>query len=273
MMKHGERMSSLIILIATLYGSMVIGMVLMQRHMMYKPVAGNIVPEDFGLSGFSDITITDHETSLQLWYKEAVGDLPTIIYFHGNAGHLGDRAGLFSALAGKGLGIAAVSYRGYGKSKGSPHEHGIYSDARAAVKWVRSRGIPLTNIAFYGESLGTGVAVKMATEFQPKALFLQAPYTSVVNRAAEIYWYVPVKYLMRDRFDSLTRIKQVTSPLMIFHGRLDDVIPAHHAERLLAEANEPKNAMFFDHVMHADFDDEVIAEQVLSALANTDVSR
>jgi fermentation-respiration switch protein FrsA (DUF1100 family) len=260
-------MGSIILIVTVVYAALVIALVLLQRKMMYRPDATDAIPAFHGLAHFSDVEIESEDgTPLQLWYHEAHENMPTIIYFHGNAGHLGDRAGLFDALANKGFGVAAVSYRGYGKSKGRPHERGIYADARAAIKWVKSRGIPFSNIAFYGESLGTGVAVKMATEYSPKALFLQAPYTSVVKRAAEIYWYVPVRFLLRDHFDSLSHIRKVTSPLTIFHGKLDDVIPAHHAEALLAVANDPKRAIYFDDVGHTDFDNHVITQHVMDVM-------
>ncbi len=260
-------MASLFITLVVIYGVLLVGMTVFQRKLMYKPVAEDIVPAHHGLVGFEDIQIkSDDGTKLHLWYHEAKNGRPTIIYFHGNAGHLGDRAGLFAALAERGLGVAAVGYRGYGKSHGNPHEKGIYADARASVKWVKSRGIGMSNIAFYGESLGTGVAVMMATEFQPKYLFLQAPYTSVVNRAAEMYWFVPVRWLIRDHFDSLSRIHKIKTPLMIFHGRMDPVIPIKHAQTLMERAVEPKRAIFFDTVQHTDFDNALLAEHVMSAL-------
>lgn len=253
--------------IGLLYGTVLLCMAVFQRKLMYHPDAADIAPSHFGLSGFEDITLTSEDgTPLHMWYREADKGRATVIYFHGNAGHLGDRAGLFAALAAKGLGVAAVSYRGYGKSRGAPHEKGIYADARSAVRWVKARGIGLSNVAFYGESLGTGVAVKMATEFSPRYLFLQAPYTSVVNRAAEIYWFAPVRALIRDHFDSLSRIHLVKIPLMIFHGRMDPVIPIRHAETLFEHANEPKHAVYFDTVSHTDFDNAAIAEHVAELL-------
>lgn len=260
-------MTTLLLTAVVIYGALLVGMTLFQRKLMYHPIKGDIAPEHYGLAHFQDLIInSDDGTKLQLWYHEARDNLPTIIYFHGNAGHLGERASLFDALAKQGMGVAAISYRGYGKSDGSPSEQGIYRDARAIVKWVKARGIGLSDIAFYGESLGTGVAVKMAIEFSPKHLFLQAPYTSVVNRAAEIYWFVPVRLLIRDHFDSLSRIHQVRTALSIFHGRMDDVIPIAHAEMLLERANEPKRAIFFDTVGHSEFDSQVITKHMMEAL-------
>lgn len=141
--------------------------------------------------------------ALQLWYKPAAPAMPTIVYFHGNASHIGNRAGIYSALANKGFGVLALSYRGYGKSEGTPSESGLYTDARAAIGYLTSvQEIPISHIIIYGESLGTGVSVQMATEFDIAGLALQAPYTSVVGRAAEIYFYVPVHLLIQDKYNS-----------------------------------------------------------------------
>ncbi len=260
-------MSNILATIALLYLLLVAGMAVFQRRLMYHPVSAPVSPAAFGLTDFEDVELSGNdETVIQLWYKEPVADSPTIVYFHGNAGNLGDRAGILAALANKGLGVAAVSYRGYGKSQGRPSEKNIYADARNALRWVQSRGIAVSNIALYGESLGTGVAVKIASEYRVRALFLQAPYTSVVDRAAEIYWFLPVRLMLRDRFDSISIIKKVAAPLMIFHGKRDEVIPPHHANRLLAEANEPKQAIFFDEVGHTEFNSELIATHVANSL-------
>lgn len=263
----------LIALAAALYGSLVLYMAVFQRQLMYHPARADADPALYGLPHQDIFIDSDDGTRLQLWYHEARPGMATVIYFHGNAGHLGNRADLLGALIDTGLGVAAISYRGYGKSHGSPHEQGIYADARAAIRWVLSRGIPMTDIAFFGESLGTGVAIKMAGEFAPRALFLEAPYTSVAGRAAEIYWYMPVRLLIRDRFDSLAHIRQVRAPLTIFHGRLDPVIPLHHAERLYEAASEPKRFLVFDDVGHTEFDNRLLAGHVAEALHSPDPAR
>lgn len=259
-------MTYIIVYIIVGYIALLVLLTLFQRQLMYHPVMAEVTPSSYGLPHQDIVLKSEDGTLLQLWYHEAEPGQPTILYFHGNAGNLSDRVDLFAAFIRKGLGVAAVSYRGYGKSKGKPHEKGIFSDARTAIKWVKARGIPLSDMAYYGESLGTGVAVKMAVEMPPKALFLQAPYTSVSGRAAEIYWYVPVRFLIRDHFNSLAHIKQVHVPLTIFHGKLDQVIPVHHAEMLLAAANEPKQAVFFDDVGHTDFNSQTLATHVAETL-------
>lgn len=249
----------------TLYSGILAFMAIFQRKLLYLPDKKIGGPEIYGLVGFSEYFIkTPDNFSLQAWYKPAKADMPTILYFHGNASHMGNRAGIYSALARKGFGVLSVSYRGYGKSEGSPHEQGLYTDARTAIAFLTEQNkIPLENIILYGESLGTGVAVHMAQEYKVRALILQAPYTSVTGRAAEIYFFLPVKLVMYDHFDSISKIANIKSPLLILHGELDITIPIHHGKTLLAAAPEKKQAIYFHDVGHNNFDSSAIAENVL----------
>ena len=235
-----------------------------QRQLIYHPDKNIGPPAQYGLEGFSEyfITTADH-ISIQLWYRPAAPGFPTIVYYHGNAYHLGNRAGIYAALAGQGFGVMAVSYRGYGKSGGKPSEQGIYNDARAAIAFLtEQQHIPLTQIMLYGESLGTGVAIQMATEYNVGALILQAAYTGVAARAAEIYFYVPVRLLIADRYHSLDKISKVKAPLLLFHGERDNVIPVAHGRAVFDAAASPKQSFFFPHGSHNDFDSHVISAHV-----------
>lgn len=258
-------MNSLLISIAVIYLLVLAVMTIFQRSFLYVPDKQIAAPEQYGLSGFSEEFIkTTDNIAIQIWFKPAAANMPTIIYFHGNASHMGNRAGIYSALASKGFGVLAVSYRGYGKSEGSPTEEGLYNDARAAVGFLTEKQkIPLNNIMLYGESLGTGVATKMASEYNFAGVILQAPYTSASGRAAEIYFFLPVKLVMKDHFDSLGRIKHIKSPLLILHGEQDETIPIRHGKTLLEAANQPKEAIFFPDVGHNNFDSATVANGVL----------
>lgn len=251
--------------VITLYSGIVAYMAIFQRKLLYLPDKSIGNPEIYGLSGFSEHFIKTHDNVLiQAWYKPAKDGMPTILYFHGNASHMGNRAGIYSALSGQGFGVLSISYRGYGKSEGSPHEQGLYADARTAIAFlVQENKIPLDNIILYGESLGTGVAVQMAQEYDVKAVILQAPYTSVSGRAAEIYFFMPVKIIMLDHFDSLSKIAKIKSPLLILHGELDITIPIRHGKTLLQAATCKKEAVFFHDVGHNNFDSTAIAANVL----------
>ncbi len=259
-----KNMINFIVVCAILYATLVVVMTVFQRKLLYHPDKHIGAAEQYGLVGFSEYFVkTADGISVQMWYKPAKAGEKTIIYYHGNASHIGNRAGIYSALAGEGFGVLALSYRGYGKSDGEPSEQGIYSDARSAINFLtETQKIPLDKIILYGESLGSGVAVQMASEQKFAALVLQAPYTSVTNRAAEIYWFLPVRLMLRDHFESLNKISLVKSPVLIFHGELDATIPIEHGKQLLAAANEPKQAVFFADVEHNNFDSGVIADHV-----------
>ena len=236
-----------------------------QRHLIYHPDKNIGPPAQYGLEGFTEQFITTADgVSIQLWYRPAAPGFPTVVYFHGNAAHMGNRAGIYTALAKKGFGVLGVSYRGYGKSGGSPSEQGIYEDARTAIKFLTdAQHIPLKRIILFGESLGTGVAVQMATEYNVGALMLEAPYTSVAARAAEIYFYVPVNLMIQDKFDSINKIARVKAPLLLFHGELDQTIPIAMGRALLGAATSAKQGFFFPNGSHNDFDSHVISAHVL----------
>lgn len=255
--------------VITLYSGIVAFMAIFQRKLLYLPDKKIGSPEIYGLTGFSEYFIkTSDNISIQAWYKPARDGMPTILYFHGNASHMGNRAGIYSALAGKGFGVFSISYRGYGKSEGSPHEKGLYTDAQAAISFLTQENkIPLDHLILYGESLGTGVAVEMAQEHNVKAVILQAPYTSVSGRAAEIYFFMPVKLVMVDHFDSLSKITKIKSPLLIIHGELDITIPIRHGKRLLEAATTQKESVFFNDVGHNNFDSTEIAANVLDFIS------
>lgn len=235
-----------------------------QRKLIYHPETDILEPSAYGLTGFSDHAITVGDQKVQAWYHAARDGFPTIVYYHGNATHLGNRAGIYKALADKGFGVLAPGYRGYGKSTGTPTEMGIYEDARLALDYLHTTlGVPLDRTMLYGESLGTGVAVQMATEHDVRAVVLVAAYLSVSRRAEEMYPFVPVRLLLKDRFDSYSKITRINAPLLQFHGEQDDVIPVSHGRKLFETAHAPKHSVFFPDNGHNDFDTTLISDHVL----------
>lgn len=226
-----------------------------QRHLVFKPSGQLEAPAHYGLTDITPITLTTGDgVHIRAWYHPAPSDTaPMVMYFHGNSGNLGGRAKKIKLLA-EHMGVIAISYRGYSGSEGEPSEQGFYEDARTALRYAHSLGIHDSRIIVYGESLGTGVAVQMATEYTVAGLVLEAPYTSLPALGAREYPYVPVAYLMKDKFDSLAKITHINSPLLIFHGEADPTIPIDHSRTLLANANAPKEAVFFPSIHHTDFD-------------------
>lgn len=168
-------------------------------------------------------------------------DRPTIIYFHGNAGHLGNRLFKAKLFVARGYGVALVGYHGYDGNPGFPSEQNLYADARAAIHAVRHKKISDKDIVLYGESLGTGVATQMATEMPDiRALVLEAPYTSVPDVAQKRYWFFPVHPLIKDRFESAGKITALKMPILVIHGTRDLTVPYSFGRKLYNLVNSDK---------------------------------
>ena len=180
---------------------------------------------------------------------------PVLVYFHGNAGHIGHRADRLRPYLDAGFGALLVEYRGYGGNPGRPTEEGLYADARAALDFLTRRSVAADRMVFYGESLGTAVAVQMAVEQDCAAVVLEAPFTSVAAVAQSRYWMFPVRRLVRDKFDSLAKIGDLRCPLFVMHGDRDGVVPIRYGRELFAAAREPKESKWFAEGTHTNFDD------------------
>jgi fermentation-respiration switch protein FrsA (DUF1100 family) len=255
------------------YLLLAVGMYLFQRSFMYFPDPSPALAADYQLEGFTTATLTAADgTALTAWIHKAKAGMHTIIYFHGNAGHLGYRAEKFRTFAAAGFGLVAVSYRGYGGSEGSPTQDGLYSDAAAALAYAREvLKIPQHRLILYGESLGTGIATYLATKHPDIALLvLEAPYRSVEDRAKEMYPYLPVRYLITDRYPLLALLPAVKSPVLIFHGTKDVIIPFAHGQAVYAAASDPKRFVVFEGKGHINFDSARLVEEIRQSLILSD---
>lgn len=201
------------------------------------------------------------------WYWPAPPGGATVAVFHGNAGHLGDRVDKFRPLRQAGHGLLLCGYRGYGGNPGRPTEAGLLCDARAALDWLAGQGgRPLV---LHGESLGTAVAVALAAEGRGDALVLEAPFDRAASVAAAIYWWLPVRRLIRDRWDSLARIGRVRQPLLWLHGSDDAITPLALGRRLFEAAPGPKRAVVVEGGGHVEFLEErpAVMAEVLAFVA------
>jgi fermentation-respiration switch protein FrsA (DUF1100 family) len=225
---------------------------LMQRSMLYHPTATRIPPAEAGLPEAQEVVLTTSDgEKLIAWHVPPRGDKPVVIYFHGNAEIVAWRAQQHRATIADGTGLIAVNFRGYGGSTGTPTEDGLHRDAQAAYAFAAER-YPPRRIALWGSSLGTGVAVRLASEKPVGKLILESPYTSTAEVAASLFPWAPVRWLMKDQLHSDQRIGAVHVPLLIIHGAMDDVIPIRLGERLFALANEPKRFIRYDKAGHND---------------------
>lgn len=217
-----------------------------QRDMQYHPhavvpdPAGSIVPEMAAVR----IETEDGLRPLAWWAPPADRTRPVIVYFHGNGGTVASRAGQARILLDAGYGVLLAGYRYNAGAGGEPSEVGLIADGHAAVEFLRVRGFPLERMVLYGESLGTGVAVAIAAGREVGAVILEMPYTSIADVAQDHYSFLPVRWLVKDSFDSLSRIGRIRAPLLVLHGEDDQLIPVRFARALFAAAPEPKEAHF-----------------------------
>ena len=152
-----------------------------------------------------------------------------------------------------------LSWRGFNGNAGKPTEKGLYQDARSAVDWLINQGISEESIIIYGESLGTGVATEISQNDNFAGIILESPFTSIADAAKIYYPYLPIDLLIKDRYDSLKKIKNINTPILIMHGKKDDVVPFKMGEELFDKANQPKFSYFSendDHMM--EFNDQLI---------------
>lgn len=250
---------NLLLTVAIGYGVLGAMVYLTQRSMLYPGASGGPLPAaDWGER--VSIATPDGEQLVAL-HAPAPSGRPTILFLHGNADRI-DRYGFLArGLAERGVGLLALSYRGYPGSTGAPSEAGLLADGLAAYDWLAAR--TEAGVAVLGQSLGSGVGVHVAAERPAAALVLVSAYDSVLAVARRLYFFLPVAPLIRDRFRSDLRIARATQPKLFVHGRRDSVIALSHGESLYAAAPEPKRMLVLDAAGHNDiWSNELIAEIV-----------
>ncbi|MCW5829605.1 MAG: alpha/beta hydrolase [Deltaproteobacteria bacterium] len=227
-------------------------------------LAGRRFPAGPWATSASDQWITTADgVKIHAWYarpesRQTGGATPapdnplTILYFHGNAGSIADRHGIMLSFVELGAAVLAVDYRGYGRSEGKPGEKGLYLDAEAAWNHLTGPlGVPAERIILFGKSLGGGPAVELATRVRPAGLFLQSTFTSIPDMARELLPFVP-RFLIRTKMDSLAKIRNVRCPVLIIHGRRDEIVPFRMGQKLYESAPEPKRFVEIAHARHND---------------------
>lgn len=238
-------------------------MYVFQDRLLYDPDPRRTPPSDVGLTMAEEIALKSADgTSLVAWYTPPQAGQPTILFLHGKGGALKDRPNRYRHYVGNGFGVLFLSYRGFGGSEGIPSEPGFIADATAAYNWLLAAGMTPEQIVLVGESLGTGVAVQLAAREKVGAVALEAPYASVAEVAAQRYWWVPVNYLIKDRYDSLARIAEIGVPLLIHHGDVDRAVPIASGRKLYDRAKAPKQFVELKGQGHFIFHEEVFDREL-----------
>ena len=224
-----------------------------QRNLLYHPSENNYQSDKIQFD-YDEIYIeVDEEIKLKSWLIEKdFKKYKTLVLFHGNAGHLSNRIYKLNELYKLDINILLISWRGFSGNRGSPTEQNLYKDAEAAIKWLNEKKINNNQIILYGESLGSGVAVELGKKNNFSSIILESPFTSIENSAKIYYPYLPVRLLLKDRYDSIGKIKMINTPILIMHGEKDDVVPISMGKELFEKANSPKHSYFTsedDHMM------------------------
>ena len=189
---------------------------------------------------------------------QGVERAPLVLYYGGNAeeaSYMLEAVG--DPVRGETPEVAwlIVNYRGYGASEGSPSQSGLVADGLAQYDYAtRLPGIDAERIFLFGRSLGSGVAVQIAAQRPVRAVILVSPFDSLAAVAKRYYWYLPVDWMLKHRFDSIGLAPQLKQPLLCFFAEHDEVIPGEHSERLFAAWGGPKRKVLLGGAGHNNAD-------------------
>ncbi len=236
---------SIVMLVAAGYAAVLVLAFAFQSRLVYFPnVPSRTVgpgPDSIGLAYEAVEIITEDGIQLDAWYVPAREARGTVLFFHGNAGNISHRLDSLRVFNQLGLSTLIFDYRGYGRSEGKVSEQGIYRDAEAVWRHLTGeRGIPAAEIVVFGRSLGAAVAAYMASRHRPGALIIESGFVSVPDMAAELYPWLPARWLARIGFPTGDFLKSVSCPVLVVHSRDDEIIPFGHGQSLFEIASEPK---------------------------------
>ena len=225
----------------------VIGFILCLRwkepRMLYYPSKQiDQTPDRLGFK-YENVTLTTSDGArINGWFLPCGHEAKhTILFFHGNAGNVSDRFEKLEVFRDLGVDTLIIDYRGYGHSEGTPNEEGTYRDAQAAYEYLtQQRKVAPRSIVTYGESLGSAIAADLASKVEAGGLVLEEAFTSIGDVGQKMFPFLPVRWLVRNKYDTLSKLPRIKVPLLIIHSRDDEFFDMRHAQRLLAAANEPK---------------------------------
>jgi len=223
-----------------------------QRNLLYHPTENNYFGDKLVVSIDKVKIKTNDNIELIGWYHKKNNSYKTILFLHGNAGSLENRIHKINHFKDMNVNFLIFAWRGFNGNKGRPTEKGLYEDARSAVKWLTRKDVLEKNIIIYGESLGTGVATEIAQNNNFAGVILESPFTSMIDAGADKYPMFPIRLLLKDKYESDKKIKNIKSPILIMHGEVDKIVPFWMGKKIFELANEPKYSYFSkydDHMM------------------------
>jgi len=250
----------LISLVVLVYLLVTLGLYVFQRNLLYHPTENNYSGDKLTVNIEKVKITTEDDIELLAWYhKKDINNYKTILYLHGNAGSLENRIHKVNHFNDMNINFLLLAWRGFNGNAGKPTEQGLYQDAKSAVRWLMNQGISEENIIIYGESLGTGVATEIAQKKNFAGVILESPFTSMVAAGKSKYPIFPIKLLLKDKYESDKKIKNIMSPILVMHGEADQIVPFWMGEKIYEIANQPKYSYFTkydDHMM--EFDENLV---------------
>ena len=224
-----------------------------KRYIFFPGKELDGTPGDWGV-GYEDVHFPASDgVKLHGWYVPGDNDV-TWVWFHGNGGNISHRVeDLLLLNQHLGVNIFLFDYRGYGLSEGDVSEEGTYRDARGALDYALSReDVNRDKIVYFGRSLGSAVAVWLATQHPPAGLILESPFASVRSMARAAFHNLPIHLFLPNKYDSLSRIRDISCPLLILHGDRDEKVPIGQGRKLYEKANGPKKFYVIKGAAHDD---------------------
>ncbi len=252
----------IIIGILVIYTFLLLMLFIFQRNLMYHPDENNYSGDKLEVDIKKvKINTSDGLDLLGWFHKKNLKRFKTIIYFHGNAGKLENRIHKLNHFKDMDVNFLIIAWRGFSGNDGKPSEESLYIDGNSAIKWLKNLGLSEKDIIIYGESLGTGVATEIAKSNDFAGLVLETPFTSMIEAAKNFYPYIPVRILLRDKYENDKKIKNINIPVFVMHGEADQIVPFWMGKKIYEMANQPKYSYFTkydDHMM--EFDEKLVFE-------------
>ena len=250
----------LILIIFFTYSLFLVFLYFYQRNLLYHPNENNYSGDEL-LVDIERVKIktTDNIELLGWFHKKNLKDFKTLVFFHGNAGSLENRIHKLNHLKDININFLIIAWRGFSGNSGKPSEKGLYQDGKSTINWLIKKGLNEKDIILYGESLGTGVVTHLAQNKDFAGVILETPFTSMIDAAKKFYPFIPVKILLKDKFENNKKIQNIKSPILIMHGELDQIVPYSMGKAIYEIANEPKYSHFTKYDNHMmEYDENLV---------------
>lgn len=221
---------------------------IIQRKLIYRPNNENLNSNKIDKINFNynEVQIITNEgiKLKALFHEKDLINKKTLIFFHGNEGPLDNRNYKLNAFSKLNINFIIVAWRGFSYNEGNPTEKGLYQDAKSTIEWIKNKGVKEKNIILYGESLGSSIVIEVAQHKNFAGIILEAPFTSLVEIAQKNYPFFPVQFILQDKFETIKKIKNIKSPILIMHSESDKTVPFYMGKKLFDEAPTKKYGYF-----------------------------